>query len=87
MVFPELERIFLFLDKMQKARIIKEKSDKLKYNKLKFKTYLKTYVRKKVKNQVTDWDKISASQIKNRELVPRRVLKFLDISKKKTNSY
>ena len=30
MVFPELERIFLFLDKMQKARIIKEKSDKLK---------------------------------------------------------
>ena len=28
-IFPELERIFLFFDKMQKAQIIKEKTDKL----------------------------------------------------------
>lgn len=28
-IFPELERIFLVFDKMQKAHIIKEKTDKL----------------------------------------------------------
>ena len=28
-IFPELERIFLVFDKMQKAQIIKEKTDKL----------------------------------------------------------
>lgn len=71
MIFPWLERIFLGFGKIQKLQIINKNS----------KIFLKIYVRKKMKNQVTQWEKISASQIKNSGLASR-TLKFLKISKK-----
>lgn len=43
--------------------------------------------KKKVKNQVIDWKKISIPQIMNKGLASRRITKFLEICKKKTSSY
>lgn len=80
MIFPGLERIFLFLDKMQKAQILNEKTAKL--DQLKFKTAWKYMSKNKVKNQVIDWKKISVPQIMNKGLASRRIRKFLEISKR-----
>lgn len=38
--------------------------------------------KKKVKNQVIDWKKISVPQIMNKGLASRRIRKFLEISKR-----